>query len=261
MDIRWRLRMAAAQREVGPAPSSAVSWRSGRGWRCRPLRCPLCCQAAGPVEAVHPGGICTALECSPNDLLEVDTTPVEAKARPAKAATAPARPPQLPPRRPGAVDAADMRIADCVRCGAGVGHKAEVLCCRCRAADREAQRRANCPVCNEFLRLDPTTGRCVRCSRTCADCGHVLRFKSSVRCLACRRRFEAAAAKSPCPRCGRPGISEPRPAGAGHARGHDRRCRPGRALFAGCSSAKRAKACAAAAGRAAQPVPSTRRSG
>lgn len=98
-----------------------------------------------------------------------------------------------------------MRVADCARCGAGVGRKAEVLCCRCRATDREAQRRANCPRCKEFLRLDPTTGRCVRCSRTCVDCGHVLRFKSSVRCLACRRRSEAAAAKSPCPRCGRPG--------------------------------------------------------
>ena len=98
-----------------------------------------------------------------------------------------------------------MRISDCAHCGAGVGRKAEVLCHRCRAADRESQRRANCLNCREFLRLDPTTGRCVRCSRTCVDCGHVLRFKSSVRCLACRRRSEAAAAKSLCPRCGRPG--------------------------------------------------------
>jgi site-specific recombinase XerD len=102
-----------------------------------------------------------------------------------------------------------MRVADCARCGGGVGRKEEVLCHRCRAADREAQRRANCPNCEEFLRLDLTTGRCVRCSRTCADCGHVLRFKSSVRCLACRRRSEAAAAKSPCPRCGRPGYIRP----------------------------------------------------
>lgn len=102
-----------------------------------------------------------------------------------------------------------MRVADCARCGPGVGRKAEVLCCRCRAADLEAQRRADCPNCREFLRLDPATGRCVRCSRTCVDCGHVLRFKSSVRCLACRRRSQAAAAKSPCPRCGRPGYIRP----------------------------------------------------
>ena len=148
-----------------------------------------------------------------------------------------------------------MRIADCARCGGGVGHKAEVLCCRCRAADREAQRRANCPNCNEFLRLDPTTGRCVRCSRTCADCGHVLRLSpASAAWLA-----GAALKRPPLNRlvlgvAGR-AISEPGPAGAGHARGHDRRCRPGRALFAGRSSAKGAKACATAAGRATQPVP------
>ena len=104
-----------------------------------------------------------------------------------------------------ALDAPVVRTADCTRCGAGVGRKAETLCCRCRAADREAARRANCPSCGELLRLDPSTGRCVRCSRTCIDCGHVLRFKSSVRCLACRRRFEATKAKLACPHCGRPG--------------------------------------------------------
>ena len=98
-----------------------------------------------------------------------------------------------------------MRTADCARCGGGVGRKHEALCHRCQEADREAQRRRNCPSCGEFLRLDAVTGRCVRCSRTCVDCGHVLRFKASVRCLACRRRFDAAMAKMPCPRCGRPG--------------------------------------------------------
>lgn len=99
-----------------------------------------------------------------------------------------------------------MRLADCDRCGSGVGFKGETLCHRCRKADREAARRANCPSCGELLCLEPDTGRCVRCSRTCVDCGHALRFKTSVRCLACRRRFDAAAAKSPCSRCGRPGF-------------------------------------------------------
>ena len=99
-----------------------------------------------------------------------------------------------------------MRLTDCVRCGAGVGFKDTDLCCDCRADDREALRRAMCPSCGEFLRLQPDTGRCVRCSRVCIDCGHVLRFKTSVRCQDCRRRGEAIAAKSPCPRCGRPGF-------------------------------------------------------
>lgn len=98
-----------------------------------------------------------------------------------------------------------MRIGDCVRCGGGIGRKGTELCHRCRAADREAARRAACPTCGEFLRLLPETGRCARCSRTCIDCGHVLRFKTSIRCRACRRRQDAAA-KQMCPRCGRPGF-------------------------------------------------------
>ena len=99
-----------------------------------------------------------------------------------------------------------MRLGDCVRCGGGIGRKGTDLCHRCRATDREAARRAACPSCGEFLRLLSETGRCARCSRTCIDCGHVLRFKTSIRCRDCRRRHDAAAAKKPCPRCGRPGF-------------------------------------------------------
>lgn len=99
-----------------------------------------------------------------------------------------------------------MRIGDCVRCGGGIGRLATDLCHRCRAAEREAARRGTCLTCGEFLRLFPETGRCARCSRTCIDCGHVLRFRTSIRCRACRRRHDAAAAKQPCPRCGRPGF-------------------------------------------------------
>jgi len=99
-----------------------------------------------------------------------------------------------------------VRIGECVRCAGGIGHKNTDLCHRCRAADREAARRAHCPSCGEFLRLSSLTGRCVRCSRTCVDCGHVLRFKASIRCRDCRRRHDAAAAKRPCPRCHKPGF-------------------------------------------------------
>lgn len=102
-----------------------------------------------------------------------------------------------------------MRLTDCLRCGAGVGFKTETLCRRCRGWDREAALRSDCPSCGELLRLQPGTGRCVRCSRTCVDCGHVLRFKASVRCRACVRRADADAAKSPCVRCGRPGFIRP----------------------------------------------------
>lgn len=102
-----------------------------------------------------------------------------------------------------------MRLADCTRCGGGVGFKNETLCHRCRARDREVRLRSECPSCGEFLHLQPDTRRCVRCSRTCVDCGHLLRFKMSLRCRACRRRADSAAAKSPCARCGRQGLIRP----------------------------------------------------
>lgn len=99
-----------------------------------------------------------------------------------------------------------MRIADCVRCGAGVGRKGTELCHRCRAADREAARRGTCPTCGGFLRLVDETGRCARCSRTCVECGHVVRLTDTLRCRDCRRRHDAVRAKRPCPRCGRAGF-------------------------------------------------------
>lgn len=109
-----------------------------------------------------------------------------------------------------------MRVSDCVACGAGVGRLAETLCWRCRARAREAALRSTCPGCNRFLRLRPETGRCIRCSRTCVDCGGPLRFKASVRCLSCRRRHEAAAARRPCPRCNGVGYLRPETGWCGH---------------------------------------------
>lgn len=99
-----------------------------------------------------------------------------------------------------------MRLGDCARCGGGIGHKNTTLCHRCRAADRETDRRANCPRCGEFLRLSTVTGHCVSCSRTCVDCGGVVRLKTAVRCRACRCRHELNARKQPCPRCAKPGF-------------------------------------------------------
>ena len=96
-----------------------------------------------------------------------------------------------------------MRVSVCVRCGAGVGFKNATLCCKCRAADREKLLRGVCRSCGEFLRLDTATGLCVRCSRTCADCGNVLRFKTSLRCRPCLLAAAANASKVPCAGCGR----------------------------------------------------------
>lgn len=95
---------------------------------------------------------------------------------------------------------------DCARCGAPVGFLGRDLCCRCTRADREQAAKSPCPGCGKDRVLDSDTGRCVLCSRTCSQCGAVVRFAAARLCRACRRRARAAAAKAPCPRCGRPGL-------------------------------------------------------
>lgn len=98
------------------------------------------------------------------------------------------------------------RQCDCLRCGAPVGNIGRDLCCRCTATARHTAAQEQCPGCGKDRVLDPGTGRCVRCSRRCTQCGGPVRARDAVLCRACRRRATAQAAKSPCPRCGRPGF-------------------------------------------------------
>lgn len=97
-------------------------------------------------------------------------------------------------------------LRDCAECGAPVGRIGRELCCRCwgRASDTAA--RAACPDCGRVFVLNPDTGRCVRCSHRCTQCGHTLRFRDSVLCKECRRKARAQEAKQTCPRCGKPGL-------------------------------------------------------
>ncbi len=74
--------------------------------------------------------------------------------------------------------------------------------------DREQQARASCRDCGKDRVLDADR-RCVLCSRRCRQCGHLVRSAAVTLCRDCRRRAAAAAAKSPCPRCGRPGFLRP----------------------------------------------------
>jgi putative transcriptional regulator len=92
MDIRWRLRMAAAQREVwtGAHLRRLLSERAGLEMSAASVSALFTKQPA-QLKLQTLAALCTALGCSPNDLLEVDTTPVEAKASPAKATRAPAK--------------------------------------------------------------------------------------------------------------------------------------------------------------------------
>jgi putative transcriptional regulator len=86
MNVRWRLRMAAAQKEVwtGAELRRLLAERAGMQISAASVSALLTRQPA-QLKLSTLGALCTALECSPNDLLEVDTTPVEVKPKSAKA--------------------------------------------------------------------------------------------------------------------------------------------------------------------------------
>lgn len=92
MKITWRLRMAAAQREVwtGAQLRRLLAEKAGLDLSAASVSALLTKEPA-QVKLSTLLALCTALECSPNDLLEVDTTPVERRAAPATAAPATAK--------------------------------------------------------------------------------------------------------------------------------------------------------------------------
>lgn len=78
MEIRWRLRMAAAQREVwtGAQLRRLLAERAGLELSSASVSALLTGQPA-QVKLSTLAALCTALQCTPNDLFEVDTTPAE----------------------------------------------------------------------------------------------------------------------------------------------------------------------------------------
>jgi hypothetical protein len=98
-----------------------------------------------------------------------------------------------------------VKQRDCIDCGAPVGYRDRLHCCRCMRRIREAAANARCPGCGQQRVLQTDSGRCITCSRTCVSCGHPLRFKTSTLCRGCRRRVQQEAAKAICHRCGKPG--------------------------------------------------------
>ena len=97
------------------------------------------------------------------------------------------------------------RQRDCADCGAPVGYRDRLVCCRCHRRRTEQAAKTRCPGCDRQRVLQPGTGRCVVCSRVCTRCGHPVRAASATLCRDCRRKAERQAARQPCPRCGRPG--------------------------------------------------------
>jgi putative transcriptional regulator len=81
--IRWKLRMAAAQREVwtGAQLRRLLAERAGLELSAASVSA-LFTKEPSQVKLTTLAALCTALECTPNDLFEVDTTPVERPARP-----------------------------------------------------------------------------------------------------------------------------------------------------------------------------------
>lgn len=92
MNIKWRLRMAAAQREVwtGAQLRRLLAERAGLEMSAASVSALLTKEPA-QLKLQTLAALCTALGCTPDDLLEVDTTPVEAKPRPTKPVRVPAK--------------------------------------------------------------------------------------------------------------------------------------------------------------------------
>jgi len=77
MKIGWKLRMAAAQREVwtGVQLRRLLAERAGLSLSSASVSA-LLTKEPNQVKLSTLIALCTALECTPNDLFEVDTTPI-----------------------------------------------------------------------------------------------------------------------------------------------------------------------------------------
>jgi DNA-binding Xre family transcriptional regulator len=83
MKITWRLRMASAQREVwtGTQLRRLLAERAGLELSAASVSA-LLTKEPSQLKLSTLLALCTALDCSPNDLLEVETTPVERASTP-----------------------------------------------------------------------------------------------------------------------------------------------------------------------------------
>ena len=101
MNIRWKLRMAAVQREVwtGSQLRRLLAERAGLEMSAASVSA-LFTREPSQVKLSTLAALCTALDCTPNDLFDVDTAPVQqpaVPARPAREEPKAARGRSLPP--------------------------------------------------------------------------------------------------------------------------------------------------------------------
>lgn len=87
MDVTWKLRMAAAQREVwtGAQLRRLLAERAGVEMSAASVSA-LMRQPPKQLKLSTLEALCVALDCQPGDLIEVDTTPVAKPARGGKPA-------------------------------------------------------------------------------------------------------------------------------------------------------------------------------
>jgi DNA-binding Xre family transcriptional regulator len=85
VEVRWRLRIAAAQREVwtGAQLRRLLAERAGLEMSAASVSA-LLTKTPSQVKLQTLAALCTALECTPDDLFEVDTTPVQRSVKPAR---------------------------------------------------------------------------------------------------------------------------------------------------------------------------------
>lgn len=78
MRITWKLRMAAAQREVwtGAQLRRLLAERAGLDLSSASVSA-LFTRQPSQIKLTTLAALCTALQCSPADLFDIDTTPVE----------------------------------------------------------------------------------------------------------------------------------------------------------------------------------------
>ena len=79
MNVRWKLRMAAAQREVwtGAELRRLLADKAGLRLSSASVSALMTKQPA-QVKLSTLAALCPALECTPNDLFDIDTTPIAA---------------------------------------------------------------------------------------------------------------------------------------------------------------------------------------
>jgi putative transcriptional regulator len=103
MTVRWKLRMAAAQREVWTAAELQRLLRERAGLEMSmPSVWALLTKQPRQVKLETLAALCQALDCTPNDLFEIEAaTPAQAPSRPARRSVAghstPAQKRSLPP--------------------------------------------------------------------------------------------------------------------------------------------------------------------